>query len=135
MATERRSGSRSAASSGSRWGSISQTIAQAALDVREQVPGHIAPGDVAEVNIATLQTAVNIMAGDAEKWRQANRETADHSMPYTAAVALLYGGVESRHFDDEFLFDATPAEFGWQGQRVGVGGGQPAGAGGDAVRL
>ena len=88
-------------------GQYSQTIAQAALDVREQTPGGITPEVVAEVNIATLQTAVNIMAGDVEKWRPANRETADHSMPYTAAVALLYGGVESRHFDDEFLFDDT----------------------------
>ena len=88
-------------------GQYSQTIAQAALDVREQIPGGITPDTVAEVNIATLQTAVNIMAGDAEKWRPANRETADHSMPYTAAVALLYGGVESRHFDDEFIFDET----------------------------
>lgn len=91
-------------------GQYSQTIAQAALDVREQLPGGISPDAVAEVNIATLQTAVNIMAGDAEKWRPANRETADHSMPYTAAVALLYGGVESRHFDDEFLFDETLLE-------------------------
>ena len=88
-------------------GQYSQTIAQAALDVREQAQGGISPDSVAEVNIATLQTAVNIMAGDAEKWRPANRETADHSMPYTAAVALLYGGVESRHFDDEFLFNET----------------------------
>ena len=88
-------------------GQYSQTIAQAALDVREQIPGGIDPGGVAEVNIATLQTAVNIMAGDSEKWRPANRETADHSMPYTTAVALLYGGVESRHFGDEFLFDET----------------------------
>ena len=86
-------------------GQYSQTIAQAALDVREQIPGGITTDAVAEVNIATLQTAVNIMAGDAEKWRPANRETADHSMPYTTAVALLYGGVESRHFDDEFLFN------------------------------
>ena len=88
-------------------GQYSQTIAQAALDVREQAPGGITPDAVAEVNIATLQTAVNIMAGDDEKWRPANRETADHSMPYTAAVALLYGGVESRHFDDEFIFDES----------------------------
>ena len=91
-------------------GQYSQTIAQAALDVREQMAGGITPEAVAEVNIATLQTAVNIMAGDAEKWRPANRETADHSMPYTAAVALLYGGVESRHFDDEFIFDETLLE-------------------------
>ena len=91
-------------------GQYSQTIAQAALDVRDQVPGGISPDNVAEVNIATLQTAVNIMAGDPEKWRPVNRETADHSMPYTAAVALLYGGVESRHFDDEFLFNGPLLE-------------------------
>ena len=91
-------------------GQYSQTIAQAALDVRDQVPPGITPDSVAEVNIATLQTAVNIMAGDSEKWRPANRETADHSMPYTAAVALLFGGVESRHFDDEFLFNETLLE-------------------------
>lgn len=91
-------------------GQYSQTIAQAALEVRERIPGEITPGNVAEINIATLQTAVNIMAGDAEKWRPANRETADHSMPYTAAVALLYGGVASRHFGDEFLFDENLLE-------------------------
>ncbi len=85
-------------------GQYSQTVAQAALEVREQLlAASSGAGDVAEVNVSTLRTAVNIMAGDPEKWRPANRETADHSMPYTAAVALLYGGVESRHFDDEFL--------------------------------
>ena len=85
-------------------GQYSQTVAQAALEVREQLlPAVNLPGDVAQVNVSTLQTAVNIMAGDPEKWRPANRETADHSMPYTAAAALLYGGVESRHFDEEFL--------------------------------
>ena len=85
-------------------GQYSQTVAQAALEVREQLlAASSGAGDVAEVNVSTLQTAVNIMAGDPQKWRPANRETADHSMPYTAAVALLYGGVESRHFDDEFL--------------------------------
>ena len=85
-------------------GQYSQTVAQAALEVREQMAAEVnVAGDIAEVNVSTLQTAVNIMAGDPEKWRPANRETADHSMPYTAAVALLYGGVQSRHFDDEFL--------------------------------
>ena len=62
-------------------GQYSQTIAQAALDVRGQIPGGITPDAVSEINVATLQTAVNIMAGDPEKWRPANRETADHSMP------------------------------------------------------
>jgi 2-methylcitrate dehydratase len=42
------------------------------------------------------------MAGDAEKWHPTNRETADHSMPYTAAVALMYGTIEPRHFGEEY---------------------------------
>ncbi len=81
-------------------GQYSQTIAQAALEVREMVDRS---EEIAQVNISTLQTAVNIMAGDPEKWAPKNRETADHSMPYTAAVALMFGTVESRHFDDQFL--------------------------------
>ena len=83
-------------------GQYSQTVAQAALEVREL---YGQPEEIAQVNISTLQTAVNIMAGDSEKWTPKNRETADHSMPYTAAVALMFGTVESRHFDDEFLKD------------------------------
>ena len=43
------------------------------------------------------------MAGDDEKWRPTNRETADHSMPYTTAVALTYGEINEGHFDDAFL--------------------------------
>ena len=83
-------------------GQYSQTVAQAALEVREL---YGQPEEIAQVNISTLQTAVNIMAGEPEKWTPKNRETADHSMPYTAAVALMFGTVESRHFDDEFLKD------------------------------
>ncbi len=83
-------------------GQYSQTVAEAALQVRAQLPN---PQDIAEVRVSTLQTAVNIMAGDPQKWAPANRETADHSMPYTAAVALLYGEVDRRHFDPPFLND------------------------------
>ena len=81
-------------------GQYSQTVVQAALEVRAQLPD---VNDIAEINVSTLQTAVNIMAGDPEKWRPANRETADHSMPYTAAVALMYGEVGQQHFNDEYL--------------------------------
>jgi 2-methylcitrate dehydratase len=81
-------------------GQYSQTVVQAALEVREQLPDVKA---IASVNIETLQTAINIMAGDAEKWHPTNRETADHSMPYTAAVALTYGTVNQEHFDDVYL--------------------------------
>jgi 2-methylcitrate dehydratase len=45
------------------------------------------------------------MAGDEEKWHPSTRETADHSMPYTTAVALTYGYVDQNHFDDRYIFD------------------------------
>ena len=46
-----------------------------------------------------------LMANDPEKWEPPNRETADHSMPYTAAVALIHGDVQVHHFDDESIND------------------------------
>ncbi len=83
-------------------GQYSQTVVQATLEVREQLTD---VDDIAQVKVSTLQTAVNIMAGDPEKWHPLNRETADHSMPYTVAVALMYGGVDQSHFDNEYLQD------------------------------
>lgn len=43
------------------------------------------------------------MADEPEKWRPRNRETADHSIPYTAAVALMYGTIDHSYFDEKFL--------------------------------
>jgi len=83
-------------------GLYSQTVVEAALQARQQLRR---VDDIQEVHIKTLQTAVNIMAGDAEKWHPMNRETADHSMPYTTAVALMYGAVEARHFDAKYRSD------------------------------
>jgi len=85
-------------------GQYSQTIAQAALEVRPRIAS---PDDIAEVRIATLTTAVRIMANDPEKWEPETRETADHSMPYTAAVALVHGAVEQQHFEDPTLHDPS----------------------------
>jgi 2-methylcitrate dehydratase len=80
-------------------GLYSQTVVDAALQVHQQVASI---DEIHEVHVATLQTAVKIMAGDAEKWHPTNRETADHSMPYTTAIALMYGKVEARHFEAEY---------------------------------
>jgi 2-methylcitrate dehydratase len=81
-------------------GIYSQTVVQAAVEVRKKVQ-HMQ--DIAEINIKTLGKAITTMAGDPEKWRPTNRETADHSMPYTVAVALMYGSVNLKHFGDEYL--------------------------------
>ena len=82
-------------------GQYSQTVVQAALEAREQMPA-AAVADIATVHIRTLQKAIDIMAGDGEKWQPQSRETADHSMPYTTAVALTYGYVHQDHFDERY---------------------------------
>ena len=83
-------------------GLYSQTVVQAALEARGKIRS---VDEIAEVHIETVGTAVRLMAGDPEKWEPATRETADHSMPYTVAVALIYGTIEERHFDEEYLRD------------------------------
>ena len=83
-------------------GQYSQTVVQAALELRAKIGS---ADEIAEIRIETVTAAVLLMAGDPEKWTPATRETADHSMPYTVAVALIHGGVESRHFDDKYLRD------------------------------
>ena len=75
---------------------------QAALEAREKIGSS---EEIAEVRIRTCATAVRLMAGDPDKWAPATRETADHSMPYTVAVALLHGDIAAHHFDDEYLRD------------------------------
>jgi 2-methylcitrate dehydratase len=83
-------------------GQYSQTVVEAALQMREKVA---TPDDIAEVQIETVTTAIVLMADTPDKWEPANRETADHSMPYTVAIALIYGDVQEEHFDDAHVFD------------------------------
>jgi len=83
-------------------GNFSQTVVTAVLEARKMV-GDVR--DIEEVHVRTSQSGLNIMADGPEKWRPANRETADHSIPYTAAVALMYGTVELKYFEEEYLHD------------------------------
>jgi 2-methylcitrate dehydratase len=83
-------------------GQYSQTVVEAALQMREKVA---TPDDIAEIRIETVTTACILMADAPEKWEPPNRETADHSMPYTVAVALTHGDVQEEHFDDAHVFN------------------------------
>jgi 2-methylcitrate dehydratase len=83
-------------------GQYSQTVVEAALEARRKIRG---VDEIADVQIETGTTAVRLMAGDPEKWTPGTRETADHSMPYTVAVALTHGTVQEHHFDDACLRD------------------------------
>ncbi len=47
--------------------------------------------------------AVEIIGGEPEKWAPRSRETADHSLPYLACVALLDGAVSEAQFTPDRL--------------------------------
>jgi 2-methylcitrate dehydratase len=78
-----------------------QAAVSAALELRSSVPS----GEIAEVNVDTYDTAVLMMANDATRWAPDTHETADHSMPYCVAVALLDGEVTPESFADSRLAD------------------------------
>jgi 2-methylcitrate dehydratase len=60
--------------------------------------------DVEEVRITTIARACDILF-DPHKYRPESRETADHSLPYCIAAALVDGKVTTQSFSDEKLRD------------------------------
>jgi 2-methylcitrate dehydratase len=80
----------------------SQSAIAAALELRPRIPD---PSAIASVEIATFRTAVEIIGKDPEKWRPKSRETADHSLPYCTAVALVDGEISAKQFAPERLAD------------------------------
>jgi 2-methylcitrate dehydratase len=80
----------------------SQSAIAAAFELRASIGD---PGRIRSIEIATFRTAVEIIGQDPEKWRPQTRETADHSLPYCTAVALVDGEVSARQFTPERLAD------------------------------
>ncbi len=80
----------------------SQSAIAAAFDLRRRIAD---ASSIREIEIATFRTAVEIIGKDPEKWRPKTRETADHSLPYCTAVALVDGEVTRAQFTDERLRD------------------------------
>jgi len=61
---------------------------------------------VEEVEVKTFTVSYRIIVEDPEKWDPKTRETADHSLPYIVAAALLDGRVWVDTFKPErFLAD------------------------------
>jgi 2-methylcitrate dehydratase len=80
----------------------SQSAIAAALELRPKIGD---PARIRSIEIATFRTAVEIIGKDPEKWRPKTRETADHSLPYCTAVALVDGEISARQFSSERLAD------------------------------
>ena len=66
--------------------------------------GGYAPDEIESVTVKTTARAKDILS-DPSKYIPSSKETADHSLPYTVAVALLDGSVTTASFEDKRLKD------------------------------
>ena len=61
--------------------------------------------EVRAIRVSTYDRGVQMCADTEAKWNPHTRETADHSIPYVVAVALLHGTVEPGHYTPECMRD------------------------------
>jgi len=86
----------------------SQSAIEAALLLRKEIT------DLAQVKSVTIEShdaAVDIIGSELEKWKPETRETADHSLPYITAIALIDGEVTSKQFERERFVDPKVWKF------------------------
>jgi 2-methylcitrate dehydratase len=67
---------------------------------------NLSPDDIERVEIDTLAKAADILS-DPSKYNPTTRETADHSLPYCLASAIVLRRVTPDIFGEEFLFHPT----------------------------
>jgi 2-methylcitrate dehydratase len=83
-----------------------QSAVLAALDLRERVD----PREIEAIRVEAYGAAVFMMGSDSSRWAPETRETADHSLPYCVAIALLDGAVTQTSFAGERLQDRSVKE-------------------------
>ncbi|MEZ5650000.1 MAG: MmgE/PrpD family protein [Burkholderiaceae bacterium] len=84
---------------------------QSAVDAATSLTGRVAPGDISSVSIETYEAAHRAMANDPSRWTPENRETADHSLPYTVGVVLTRGRLVSADYEPDALADPALGRF------------------------
>lgn len=78
-----------------------------AVEAAIALNGRVGPDEIEQISVETFAYVEEIAARDPEKWRPQTRETADHSLPYCIAVALLDGNLTPQSFDAEHLANPT----------------------------
>jgi len=79
-----------------------QSAIWAALEVRRHVKDL---EGVTSVLVETQEAGFDILGKDREKWTPKTKETADHSLPYIVAMALLHGTVDKSTYSSRNLTD------------------------------
>jgi 2-methylcitrate dehydratase len=86
----------------------SQSAIEAALLLRKEI------GDPANVRAMTIEShdaSVDIIGSEPEKWKPKTRETADHSLPYITAIALIDGEITDGQFEPQRFKDPEVWKF------------------------
>ena len=87
-----------------------QSAVEAAFDIRQQIRmvyGGFPIHDIESITVGSFDVAIEIIGRDPEKWRPKTRETADHSLPFCVAVALVDGKISPNSFSQKRLKDQT----------------------------
>jgi len=79
---------------------------QLPIDTAVDLRGKLDPKAIRSLRVETYKSAYAGAVADAELWHPMTRETADHSMPFSIAAALLDGDVMPATFEDGRFRDA-----------------------------
>ena len=79
-----------------------QTAVWAAMEARKKIRDF---SEVESVLVETHEAGYTILGKDPEKWVPKTKETADHSLPYIVAMALLKGKIDNATYSDANLRD------------------------------
>lgn len=78
---------------------------QPAVWLGAKIRAELDPEDITTVRVETSEWTWKGTANDPAQWAPANRETADHSLPYILAVALTHGGIGHHDFAPSAITD------------------------------
>jgi 2-methylcitrate dehydratase len=79
--------------------------AQGPLDLMMELRRRVDAAEVERIEVETYWLAWDEIGSQPEKWDPRTRETADHSLPYLLAVALVDGEITQRSFTPERVGD------------------------------
>ncbi|ABW01655.1 MmgE/PrpD family protein [Caldivirga maquilingensis] len=86
-----------------------QSAVEASLRIRSEL-GAIDPSDVESISIRTFKAAYDIIVKDPEKWNPKTKETADHSLMWAVATALINGDLWLSHYEPSRIRDPRVLE-------------------------
>ncbi len=86
----------------------SQTAIWAALEAGKEIQDL---NEIVSVEIASHEAGYTILGKDPEKWTPATKETADHSLPYIVAMAILEGKIDNSSYAPKKFKDAKTLDF------------------------